>query len=82
MRYDVKLKQSYLVFLADGSPEAADRYRQTKQIAATLVTETKTRDWKELGKAMENDFWTSSKKVLDHHPASEGREAVRYEHFV
>ena len=59
----VKLKkESYKAFLACGTPEAADRYRQAKRSAASAVTEAKTRTWEEFGEAMENDFRTASKK--------------------
>jgi len=40
----VKLKkESYRAWLACGTPEAADRYRQAKRTAAHVVVEAKTR---------------------------------------
>ncbi|KAM4544083.1 uncharacterized protein V3H82_021885 [Fundulus diaphanus] len=59
----VKLKkESYRAFLACGTPEAADVYRQSKRQAARLVAEAKTRAWEEFGEAMEKDFRTASKR--------------------
>ncbi|TWW71634.1 EARP-interacting protein [Takifugu flavidus] len=55
-------KESYRALLACGTPEAADRYRQAKQSAATAVAEAKTRAWEEFGEAMESDFRTASKR--------------------
>ena len=52
----VKLKkESYRAFLASGTLEAADGYRQAKRIAASAVVEVKTWAWEEFGEAMEND---------------------------
>ena len=63
VRGAVKLKkESYRAFLACGTPEAADRYRQAKRSAAAAVAEAKTRAWEEFGEAMENDFRTASKR--------------------
>ncbi|KAM4534591.1 uncharacterized protein V3H82_024506 [Fundulus diaphanus] len=59
----VKLKkESYRAFLACGTPEAADVYRQSKRQAARLVAKAKTRAWEEFGEAMEKDFRTASKR--------------------
>ncbi|KAL3999284.1 ornithine decarboxylase [Sarotherodon galilaeus] len=51
-------KESYRAWLACGTPEAADRYRQAKRNAARAVAEAKTRVWEEFGEAMEKDFQT------------------------
>ncbi|KAK3520782.1 hypothetical protein QTP70_032353 [Hemibagrus guttatus] len=45
-----------------GTLEAAEAYRQTKQTAAGVVSETKTRVWEEFGEAMEKDYRTASGK--------------------
>ena len=63
MRDAVKLrKESKRAFLAFGTPEAADRYRQAKRCVAVTVVEAKTRAWGEFGEAMENDFQTALKR--------------------
>ncbi|XP_013877605.1 chromobox protein homolog 1 [Austrofundulus limnaeus] len=61
MREAVRLKkESYRAFLAYGTPEAADRYRQSKQIAARMVAEAKTWAWEEFVEAMKKDFRMAS----------------------
>uniref|UniRef100_A0A3P9BAT4 PH domain-containing protein n=1 Tax=Maylandia zebra TaxID=106582 RepID=A0A3P9BAT4_9CICH len=55
-------KEPYRAWLACGTPEAADRYRQAKRNAAWAVAEAKTRVWEEFGEAMEKDFRTASKR--------------------
>ncbi|TWW74429.1 hypothetical protein D4764_14G0004320 [Takifugu flavidus] len=55
-------KESYRALLACGTPEAADRYRQAKRSAVTVVAEAKTRAWEEFGEAMKNEFRTASKR--------------------
>ncbi|KAK3506039.1 hypothetical protein QTP70_003193, partial [Hemibagrus guttatus] len=55
-------KESYRAWLARGTPEAAEAYRQAKQTAAGVVTEAKTRVWEEFGEAMEKDYRTASGK--------------------
>uniref|UniRef100_A0A8C6KY55 Reverse transcriptase domain-containing protein n=1 Tax=Nothobranchius furzeri TaxID=105023 RepID=A0A8C6KY55_NOTFU len=63
VRDAVKLKkESYQVFLACGTPEAADGYRQSKRNAARVVAEAKTRAWEEFGETMEQDFRTASRR--------------------
>ena len=63
VRDAVKLKkESYMAFLACGTPEAADRYRLAKWVAASAVAQAKIRAWEEFGEAMENDFRTASKR--------------------
>ncbi|TWW77416.1 hypothetical protein D4764_12G0008060 [Takifugu flavidus] len=42
-------KEAYRSWLVCGSPEAADRYRLAKRVAAATVEEAKTRAWKEFG---------------------------------
>ncbi|KAK3509580.1 hypothetical protein QTP70_006449 [Hemibagrus guttatus] len=49
-------KESYGAWLARGTPEAAEAYRQAKRTAARVVSETKTRVWEEFGEAMEKDY--------------------------
>ncbi|TWW74493.1 hypothetical protein D4764_14G0004960 [Takifugu flavidus] len=64
VRDAVRLKtESYRALLACGTPDATDRYRQTKRSAATAVAEAKTRAWEEFGEAMENDFRMASKRI-------------------
>ncbi|KAK3571523.1 hypothetical protein QTP86_012904 [Hemibagrus guttatus] len=55
-------KESYSVWLARGTPEAAEAYRQAKRTAARVVSEAKTRVWEEFGEAMEKDYRTASGK--------------------
>ncbi|KAK3539185.1 hypothetical protein QTP86_028803 [Hemibagrus guttatus] len=63
VRDAVKLKkESYRAWLAWGTPEAAEAYRQAKRTTAMVVSETKTRVWEEFGEAMEKDYWTASGK--------------------
>uniref|UniRef100_A0A671V6D7 Endonuclease/exonuclease/phosphatase domain-containing protein n=1 Tax=Sparus aurata TaxID=8175 RepID=A0A671V6D7_SPAAU len=49
-------KESYRAWLARGTPEAADGYRQAKRAAA------KTGAWEKFGEAMEEDYGSASKK--------------------
>ncbi len=46
-------KESYRAWLACGTPEAADGYRQAKRAAARGVAEAKTRTWVEFGETLE-----------------------------
>ncbi|KAK3511176.1 hypothetical protein QTP70_032221, partial [Hemibagrus guttatus] len=63
VRDAVKLKkESYRAWLARGTLEAAEAYRQAKQTTAVVVSEAKTRVWKEFGEAMEKDYQTASGK--------------------
>ncbi|KAK3514900.1 hypothetical protein QTP70_034583, partial [Hemibagrus guttatus] len=63
VRDAVKLKkESYRAWLARGTPEAAEAYRQAKRTTAVVVSEAKTRVWEEFGEAMEKDYWTASGK--------------------
>ncbi|KAK3556168.1 hypothetical protein QTP70_005570 [Hemibagrus guttatus] len=55
-------KESYRAWLARGTPEAAEAYRQAKRTAAGVVSEAKTRVWEEFGEAMEKDYRTASGK--------------------
>ncbi|KAK3537283.1 hypothetical protein QTP70_006987 [Hemibagrus guttatus] len=55
-------KESYRAWLARGTPEAAEAYRQAKRAAARVVSEAKTRVWEEFGEAMEKDYRTASGK--------------------
>ncbi|KAK3571583.1 hypothetical protein QTP86_014552, partial [Hemibagrus guttatus] len=63
VRDAVKLKkESYQAWLARGTPEAAEAYRQAKRTAARMVSEAKTWVWEEFGEAMEKNYWTASGK--------------------
>ncbi|KAK3539329.1 hypothetical protein QTP70_001214 [Hemibagrus guttatus] len=63
VRDAVKLKkESYRAWLAWRTPEAAEAYRQAKQTTAVVVSEAKTRVWKEFGEAIEKDYRTASGK--------------------
>ncbi|KAK3541858.1 hypothetical protein QTP86_008196 [Hemibagrus guttatus] len=62
VRDAVKLKESYRAWLARGTPEAAEAYRQAKRTAAGVVSEAKTRVWEEFGEVMEKDYRTASGK--------------------
>ncbi|KAK3536228.1 hypothetical protein QTP86_000137 [Hemibagrus guttatus] len=63
VRDAVKLKkESYRAWLAQGTPEAAEAYRQAKRTTAVVVSEAKTRVWEEFGEAMEKDYQTASGK--------------------
>ncbi|KAK3515760.1 hypothetical protein QTP70_030463 [Hemibagrus guttatus] len=65
VRDAVKLKkESYRAWLARGTPEAAEAYRQAKRTAAGVVSEAKTRVWEEFGEAMEKDYRTASGKFV------------------
>ncbi|KAK3547532.1 hypothetical protein QTP86_021516, partial [Hemibagrus guttatus] len=55
-------KESYRAWLARGTPEAAEAYRQAKRTTAVVVSEAKTRVWEEFGEAMEKDYWMASGK--------------------
>ncbi|KAK3515281.1 hypothetical protein QTP70_013483 [Hemibagrus guttatus] len=55
-------KESYRAWLARGTPEAAEAYRQAKRTTAVVVSEAKTRVWEEFGEAMEKDYRTASGK--------------------
>ncbi|KAK3557454.1 hypothetical protein QTP70_027739, partial [Hemibagrus guttatus] len=60
VRDAVKLKkESYQAWLARGTPEAAEAYRQAKRTAAGVVSEAKTRVWEEFSEAMEKDYRTA-----------------------
>jgi len=80
VREDVKLKkESYWAFLASGTLEAADGYRQAKRIAALAVAEAKTerssvRPWRT----------TSGRPRRDSGPTSgvSGGEAAHCQHCV
>ncbi|KAK3554945.1 hypothetical protein QTP86_001875 [Hemibagrus guttatus] len=63
VRDAVKLKkESYRAWLAQGTPEAAETYRQAKRAAARVVAESKTQVWEEFGEAMEKRYQTASGK--------------------
>ncbi|KAK9532994.1 hypothetical protein VZT92_010351 [Zoarces viviparus] len=63
VREAVKLKkETFKAWLAQGSPEAADRYRQARRAAAAVVANAKTRAWEEFGEAMEKDFRLASRR--------------------
>ncbi|TWW56043.1 hypothetical protein D4764_08G0000300 [Takifugu flavidus] len=63
VRGAVKLKkEAYRSWLVCGCPEAADRYRVAKRVAAATVAEAKTRAWEEFGEAMEEDFRSAPRR--------------------
>ncbi|KAK3565586.1 hypothetical protein QTP86_012900 [Hemibagrus guttatus] len=63
VRDAVKLKkESYQAWLARGTLEAAEAYRQAKRTAAGVFSEAKTRIWEEFSEAMEKDYRTASGK--------------------
>ncbi|KAK3524041.1 hypothetical protein QTP70_017558 [Hemibagrus guttatus] len=55
-------KESYRAWLARGTPEAAETYRQAKRTTAVVVSEAKTLVWEEFSEAMEKDYRTASGK--------------------
>ncbi|TWW64140.1 hypothetical protein D4764_03G0011480 [Takifugu flavidus] len=55
-------KEAYRSWLVGGSPEAADRYRLAKRVAAATVAEAKTWAWEEFGEAMEEDFRSATRR--------------------
>ncbi|KAK3542727.1 hypothetical protein QTP70_000092 [Hemibagrus guttatus] len=55
-------KESYRAWLAQGTPEAAEAYRQAKPTAARVVSEAKTWVWEEFDEAMEKDYRMASGK--------------------
>ncbi|KAK9542006.1 hypothetical protein VZT92_002010 [Zoarces viviparus] len=63
VREAVKLKkENFKAWLAQGSPEAAERYRQARRAAAAVVADAKTRAWEEFGEAMEKDFQLATRR--------------------
>nr|XP_054597265.1 coiled-coil domain-containing protein 13 isoform X1 [Nothobranchius furzeri] len=75
-------KESFQVFLACGTPEAADGYWQFKQNAARVVAEAKTRAWKEFGETMEQYFRMASRRFWSTIRRLRGRKAVHYQHYL
>uniref|UniRef100_A0A8C6LI15 Endonuclease/exonuclease/phosphatase domain-containing protein n=1 Tax=Nothobranchius furzeri TaxID=105023 RepID=A0A8C6LI15_NOTFU len=84
VRDAVKLKkESYQVFLACGTPEAADGYQQSKQNAAQVVAKATTRAWEEFGETMEQDFHTALRKFWSTiRRLRKGVKAVHYQHYL
>ncbi|KAK3569395.1 hypothetical protein QTP86_027811 [Hemibagrus guttatus] len=73
VRDAVKLKkESYRAWLARGTLEAAEAYRQAKRTAARVVSEAKTRVWEEFVEAMEKDYRTASGKFPDRSAPQKG----------
>ncbi|XP_056880293.1 uncharacterized protein LOC130520623 [Takifugu flavidus] len=65
VRGAVKLKkEAYRSWLVCGSPEAADRYRLAKRVAAATVAEAKPRAWQEFGEAMKEDFRSAPRRFF------------------
>lgn len=63
MREAVKLnKNTFRVWLAGGSAEAADRYQLVSRAAARAVTDGKTWVWEKFREDMGMDFQLASKK--------------------
>ncbi|KAK3532938.1 hypothetical protein QTP70_003794 [Hemibagrus guttatus] len=74
-------KESYRAWLARGTPEAAEAYRQAKRTTAVVVSEAKTRVWEEFGEAMEKDyrtalgkFWQTVRHLRREEPEAEDSE--------
>ena len=64
--------------MAQGTPEAADRYRLAKRVAAQAVAEAKTQVWEKLGEAME----VVLEEILVNHPVPHEGEAVLHQHCL
>lgn len=61
MKEAVRLKKvAFEAWLAQGSPEAADRYQQTQRAVALAVVESKSWLWVEFRETIEKDFWLAS----------------------
>ncbi len=61
MKEAVKLKkEAFPAWMAQGSPEAADRYWEARRDVASVVREAKIWLWEEFGEAMEKDFRLAS----------------------
>lgn len=56
------MKESFQAWLAQGTPEVADSYREARRTTATEVAEAKTWVWEEFGEAIEKDFRSAPKK--------------------
>jgi len=70
VKEDVMLEmEAFRAWLAQGSPETADGYREARRVA-----EAKTRVW-EFGEAMEKDFRLALKEVLANHPETQEGKA-------
>jgi len=54
--------EAFRAWLAQGSLETSDGYREARRAAASAVAEAKTRVWEEFGEAMEDDFRLASSK--------------------
>ncbi|KAK3509801.1 hypothetical protein QTP70_011165 [Hemibagrus guttatus] len=82
VRDAVKLKtESHQAWLARGTPEAAEAYRQAKRTTVAVVWEAKTRVWEEFGEAMEKDyrkasgkFWQTVRRLRREEPEAENSE--------
>jgi len=62
-REAVKLnKEAFQAWLAQGSPEAANRFWQARRAATAVVADANTRAWKEVGEAMEKNFQLASRR--------------------
>ena len=55
-------QESIWAFLACGTPETAEGYRQAKQCMAVVIVEAKTRSWEEFSEAIDNDFRVALKR--------------------
>lgn len=61
VREAVKLKmEAFSVWLAQGSSESSDTYREARRAAALAVAEARERE--KVGEAMESGFWLTSWK--------------------
>ena len=63
-------KEAFRAWLAQGSPETADGYREARRAAASVVAKAKTQVWEEFGEAMEKEF-RLAKEVLANRSATQ-----------
>ncbi len=60
VKKSIKLKkEAFWAWLAQGSPEVVDRYREARKTTASAVAEAKTWMREEFGEAIEKDFGQS-----------------------
>lgn len=73
-------KEAFQSWSAQGSPEAADNYQESRGFAASVVAEAKTRVTLEFGEAVEKDFqlasWKFWQAVMAHSEFSKGVELL------
>lgn len=63
VRETAKLKKkAFWAWLAQGSPEAADRFQEARGTADLVVTKAKTRGWEKLGRLRRRVIRLTSRK--------------------